>query len=235
MDLVIGIVGSLIAAAIGGASVWGVQRVRLRRDRLRRGLFLGLSDTARVVIVLNHSPRAGPNPAAASARLMTHLDLAVVFELGTLVKGLGIDPVLREAGELIDDGDLTEFVVGGPISNPRADEILRSRLPGTTFAARSSEADQAPRDVIVGGVRYPCVRGVAEYAVVARFRDGRGCSFVIAGQTGLANLAAARLLRRRLDEPSPHWPLTADFARLVVLRNSTQGRASELEEVLDLL
>jgi hypothetical protein len=128
---------------------------------------------------------SSPNEASVHRR-----DVAALVELATLARECGARADLATDGGLAQGfGRLTEFCVGGPVSNPRTATHLRTILRGVTFVT--------PDHIAVDGADYHYGLDAAEYVVLAR---GWGPArdrpvFVLAGQTSLSNLAAARYLQ----------------------------------------
>ncbi|WP_261574553.1 hypothetical protein [Frankia gtarii] len=98
-------------------------------------------------------------------------------------------------------GGRVEFCIGGPFANGRTAGHITTYLPGASFTPYNR--DQPDSIAIVAGssefVREP---GLREYVILARVFPSPHARplFLIAGQTGITNLAGAHFLRCQFEE-----------------------------------
>jgi hypothetical protein len=176
------------SSVVTGSAVWVGQRVRTstRTRTLRR--FLGLigphRDACRIVVGRHHS----------HSHLIHQSDVAAMLEVSALVRATGVQPVVLSAEEAADAADEVEFCISGPTANVRMAAHLRRYLPGLTHAPAIPDS---PRSLalLVGGREFAAERGHSEYVALARVcRPGRAHLFLLDGQTGITNRAAAVFL-----------------------------------------
>lgn len=202
---------NLLASVVAGLAAWLGQQLLGYRRLARRRVFFGAGPGEDVLLVVARH-YASPAPESVHRR-----DVAALVELATIVRDCGgranllTDVTPREVGRT------TEFCVGGPLTNPRTGAHLRSVLVGVSFV----ELTEGFRDsLIVGAEVFPPASGEATHALVAKvvLPDARKPLFVIAGQTALANLAAARFLAASHKKLIREYGLRRSFA--LVLRAS---------------
>jgi hypothetical protein len=216
-DVVLNIVVGLLTSLISGASVWVWSRARMGRRQRERAAFFGLAPGGHCRIV---APEAYGTPRAVSKH-----DLFSIVELAKLMRDLRADLDVVAAGEgTYGVGDMTEFCVGGPSANVRMRSHLARFLPGVevhSFAAGSPRAAA----IIAGGQEFLREPDSREYVLVARLRpDGGRPLFLICGQTGITNRAAASYLRDNYRRISTAHGAVADWCLvLLVLEPSVYG------------
>jgi hypothetical protein len=187
--VILNIVVGLMTSIISGGAVWAWGRARVTRRQRERARFFGLSpgDTCRIV-----APQAFGAP-----RTISKHDLFSIVELAKLMRDLRADLDVVGSGEgTYGVGDLTEFCVGGPTANVRMQSHLARFLPGISI--RSAPPDSPDSGAIVtAGQEFLRERDSREYVLVARIRPPVGGHplFLICGQTGITNRAAASYLR----------------------------------------
>ncbi len=128
---------NLLASIIAGVAVWAAQRLLRLRDAARKRAFFGVDAGAQVLMfVAKH--HSSPRPDSVHRE-----DVATLIELASAVKDCGGEPTLVVAGDVRrESGRLTEYCVGGPISNPRTAAYLRLLFPGVRLElAESTEFD----------------------------------------------------------------------------------------------
>jgi hypothetical protein len=185
-DVVINLVASAIAAVVGWT---GQYLVRYRRI-LRKRSFFGVRPGAEVILfVAKHF--SSPRPQSVHRN-----DVATLVELATAIRECGGLPTLVTSEEGRPEvGRVTEYCVGGPSANPRTAAHARVSLPGVRFGASEPETESS-LPYSVGEREFQRVRGSEQFALLARVRSAESASpvFILAGQTALDNLGAARYL-----------------------------------------
>jgi hypothetical protein len=187
--VILNIVVGLMTSLISGGSVWAWGRARVTRRQRGRARFFGLSpgDTCRIV-----APQAFGAP-----RTITKNDVFSIVELAKLMRDLRADlDVVSSVEGTYGVGDLTEFCVGGPTANVRMQSHLTRFLPGVSILPFASESPKSAA-IVAAGQEFLRERDVREYVLVAKVRpaDGGHPLFLICGQTGITNRAAASYLR----------------------------------------
>jgi hypothetical protein len=183
-DLVI----NLLASAIAAAAAWSVQYLVRYRRTLRKRLFFGVSPGAEVMLfVAKHF--SSPHPLSVHRN-----DVATLVELATTIRESGGLPafVTSEEGRR-EAGRITEYCVGGPSGNPRSAAHLRVALPGVRFGP--GELDPSLH-LLIGDRTFRRSPGTEHFALLARVRPSASTApvFILAGQTAVDNLGAARYL-----------------------------------------
>lgn len=175
---------NLLASVLAGTAVWLGQRLVAYRRLARERSFFGLGVGATVrLIVGRHASSHRENSVHRS-------DVAALVELSALVRECGARADLDGTNRL---GEHTEFCVGGPTTNPRAEAHMRAMLPAVRIAPFDKRTGGLT--LTVGPHRYARRPERLEYALIARCRSGTGRPvFLLIGQTATANLAAARFL-----------------------------------------
>lgn len=187
--VILNIVVGLITSLISGASVWAWGRARVTRRQRERARFFGVSpgDTCRIV-----APQAFGAPRTVSKH-----DVFSIVELAKLMRDLRADLDVVGSGEgTYGVGDLTEFCVGGPTANLRMQSHLARFLPGVSVLSYAPGSGK-PAAIVTAGREFLRERDTREYVLVAKVRlpDGGKPLFLICGQTGITNRAAASYLR----------------------------------------
>ncbi|MGE5291877.1 MAG: hypothetical protein ACM3ML_32725 [Micromonosporaceae bacterium] len=187
--VILNIVVGLITSLVSGASVWAWGRARVTRRQRERARFFGLSpgDTCRIV-----APQAFGAP-----RTISKHDVFSIVELAKLMRDLRADLDVVGAGEgTYGVGDRTEFCVGGPSANVRMQSHLARFVPGVSILSYAPDSPKSAA-IVAAGQEFLRERGSREYVLVAKVRppDGGQPLFLICGQTGITNRAAASYLR----------------------------------------
>lgn len=225
-DLLVQLALGVGSSVVTGSAVWAAQRVRASaRDRsLRR--FLGLigphRDACRIVVGRHHT----------SSRLIHQFDVAAMLEVSALVRATGVQPVVLSAEEAAETADEVEFCISGPSVNARMAAHLRRYLPGLTHAP----ADDTPRSLalLVGGQVFAAERGHTEYAVLARVcRPDRAHLFLVDGQTGITNRAAAVFLAENRSKLRRRFGDDETFVLILRVTDPETYGHREVEEVAD--
>lgn len=181
---------NLLAAFIGAGVAWGWSQMR-RYWTLRRGAaFFGLEPGANCRIVIG---RYREMPASSSR------DIGAMIEALSAIQRFqpGIEGIDSDTPQPV--GDMTEFCIGGPDSNPRTEAHLRTYLTG--IEARSVEDEGHRLEIRTVQNRFKYERGRVEYAVLARIIPSTTAKplFLICGQTAQANRGALYFLRQHYD------------------------------------
>jgi len=194
--VILNIVVGLMTSLISGGSVWAWGRARVTRRQRDRARFFELSpgDTCRIV---------APHTFGAPRTISKH-DLFSIVELAKLMRDLRADLDVVGSGEgTYGVGDVTEFCVGGPTANVRMQSHLGRFLPGVSIRSFAADSPKSAA-IVAAGQEFLRERESREYVLVAKVRpsDGGHPLFLICGQTGITNRAAASYLRdnfRRLS------------------------------------
>jgi hypothetical protein len=111
-------------------------------------------------------------------------------------------------------GDRTEFCVGGPTANVRMQSHLARFLPGVSILSFTPDSPRSAA-IVTADQEFRRERDSREYVLVARVKvpDGGRPLFLICGQTGITNRAAAAYLRDNV------WPVRS--------RSPARGRRPE--------
>lgn len=211
---------NLLASVIAGAAVWVAQRFVRYRRLARQRAFFGLTEGGACQLAV---ARHFSSPSAVSVH---RRDVAALVELAALARECGARADLPSDAALAQEfGRATEFCVGGPAVNPRMATHLRTILPGVTMDPW----------LVVGGEPQPGKPGTVEYVVLARAfgPDGGRPVFLLAGQTALSNLAAARHLARRHGQLGDRFGADRPFALLLRVTESATYGIDYVEEVSD--
>jgi hypothetical protein len=184
---VLDVVINLLASAIAATAAWTGQYLVRHRRIVRKRSFFGVASGAEVMLfVAKHF--SSPRPQSVHRN-----DVATLVELATVIRECGGLPTLVTSEEgRREAGRVSEYCVGGPSANPRTAAHLRVALPGVRFG--SAEPDSLP--FWVGDRAFSRSPGAEQFALLARVRPSASAApvFILAGQTSLDNLAAARYL-----------------------------------------
>ncbi|MGP4000239.1 hypothetical protein [Streptomyces sp. 8N706] len=186
-NIVLGVIATGVAAAIG----WFTRTYLWRRKLRRKQRFFGLPDNSACLLVINRHVSGGDWSVARR-------DVFALLELSALIKDCGAHPevVAHDAAQQ-GFGERTEICLGGPVSNHRMAAHLQSLLPGV----RVNTDDEPGPDrgaFQIGSEQYRMERGSVEYVLLARLTAGQEARpvFLACGQASNANHAAARYLAR---------------------------------------
>ncbi|MFR9675547.1 hypothetical protein [Streptomyces sp. TR06-5] len=211
-EIVLGVLAAGVTAALG----WFARTYLWRRALRRKQRFFGLAPHSECVLVVNRDP-ASPTWSVARRDAFALLDLAA------LVKDCEAHPDIVAHDEAQQGfGERTEFCVGGPASNLRTAAHLRAFLPGVVV---NTEPEPGPDRAAftIGGDRRPMEKGRSEYVLLARLTTGdRGARpvFLLAGQSGVTQQAAARHLARHHRRLARKYGRKGTFCLLLEVRDS---------------
>ncbi|HKD97908.1 MAG TPA: hypothetical protein VKB69_09945 [Micromonosporaceae bacterium] len=213
------------SSVITGTALWSGQRARATLRARSRRRFLGLVGPwrHRCLLVVGRNPRQ-PNSINAH-------DVAAMLEIAALVRPTGAEPLPIAPQEVLAvEGDTVEFCLTGRDANPRTQAHVERWLPGLMIRA-FPEGDVWT----VGDRQFTRDRGKLEYVVLARIcRPDHPHLFLIAGQSGVTNRAAARFLVERLTQLRRRYSDDRSFCLLLrVIAPATYGYR-EIEEVADI-
>jgi hypothetical protein len=155
-----------------------------------------------------------------------------MLEVSALVRATGVQPVVLSVEEAADGADEVEFCISGPSVNARMAAHLRRYLPGLTHAP----ADDTPRSLalLVGGHEFAAERGHTEYVALARVcRPGRAHLFLLDGQTGITNRAAAVFLAENRAGLRRRFGDDETFVLILRVTDPQAYGHREVEEVAD--
>lgn len=220
------VVINLLASAIAAAAAWtGQYLVRYRRIQRKRSFF-GVKAGAEVMLfVAKHF--SSPRPQSVHRN-----DVATLVELATTIRESGGLPTLvtsedgrREAGRV------TEYCVGGPSANPRTAAHARIALPGVRFDPAEPDSSLP---LLVGDRAFRGRPGAEQFALLARVRPSASASpvFILAGQTALDNLGAARYLVANYKRLQKTYG-KRDFCLVLGLREPSTFGADHVHLVAD--
>ncbi|MGW2254891.1 hypothetical protein ACWCXH_32620 [Kitasatospora sp. NPDC001660] len=245
-DSVLNVVLGLVASAISAGLGWLAQALRRRRKVERVRAFFGLPADSECLIVVNR------HATSANSRSVARHDVYALMELAALVKECGARAELVAHDEVRQGlGDKGEFCIGGPTSNERTAAHLASWLPGVEYVP---DPDGRVPVLTVGSTEYRYAdedepTGGHSFVLLARLHPTAGDrpTFLVAGQTAVANHAAVRhlvanhrkLARRHTEDssfvlvlkvvnPKAYGPDVVELAADVTadaLRRSTQTPA----------
>ncbi|MET7700341.1 MULTISPECIES: hypothetical protein [unclassified Streptomyces] len=188
-NIVLGVLGAGISAALG----W-LARTYLWKRRLRRKqAFFGLPDNSESLMVVPRDP--------ASAELAVHrIDVFALLELSALIKDCGAHAQIVSQDTVLQGfGERTEFCVGGPSSNRRMAAHISALLPGIRF---NTDPEPGPDRAAfqIGSERYRMEAGTTEHVILARLTTSEPQQsrpvFLFCGQRAITNQAATRYLAR---------------------------------------
>jgi hypothetical protein len=226
-DLLVQLALGVGSSVVTGGAVWLGQRLRTttRTRTLRR--FLGLvgphRDACRIVVGRHHS----------SPRLIHQFDVAAMLEVSALVRATGVQPVVLSVEEAADATDGVEFCISGPTANARMAAHLRRYLPGLTHAPAQPDSRRSLA-LLVGGREFAAERGQSEYVALARVcRPGRAHLFLLDGQTGITNRAAAVFLAEQRKRLRRRFGDDETFVLLLRVTDPEAYGHREVEEVAD--
>lgn len=127
-------------------------------------------------------------------------DVYTFIEILRIVNEVGGQPVIVPHNQTIEAaGTLTEFCIGGPLSNSRTKAHLSNYLKGVIINpyddTKNSMAILTKEDMFF------YERGEKEYSVLAKFwpKTENAPIFLICGQTAVSNRAAAYFLAQNYD------------------------------------
>jgi hypothetical protein len=189
----------------------------------RRAAFLGLKPGGTCLIVMpNHWQKPGSS---------SHGDVHTMIEVATLAHEAGCPiAVLPADGLHENNGDRTEFCIGGPTSNPRTAGHLAAYLPGVTYRAFTARRNAGA--ILVGGRLFGFDHGRQEHALVAKFTPPHSSRpvIVIFGQRSIDNQAAIHFLTREYRSLANTVASADQFCLIVrVASSDTYGyQATEL-------
>ncbi|MBA0052154.1 hypothetical protein E0L36_14970 [Streptomyces sp. AJS327] len=225
MEIVLGVVATGVAAAVG----WFARTYLWRRKLRRRQRFFGLPDNSECLLVVNRE--------AGTERSVARHDVFALLELSALIKDCGAhaDVVTHEAAGQ-GFGERTEFCVGGPVSNLRMAAHLQSLLPGVQI---NTDVEPGPDrgSFAIGGERYRMENGTSEHVLLARLTAGQNGDirpvFLFCGQHSITNQAAARYLVRHNARLARKYGQNGNFCLLLKVVNSQAYGADVVELISD--
>lgn len=226
-EIVLGVMGAGIAAAVG----WLARTYLWRRKLRRKQRFLGLPTNSECMLVVNR------DAAGTSEWAVARHDVFALLELSALIKDCGAhaDVIAHDTAHQ-GFGERTEFCVGGPVSNRRMAAHLQSLLPGV---AVNTDMEPGPERgaFSIGGERYLLENGTAEYVLLARLTAGQAENtrpvFLFCGQRSITNQAAARYLARHHSRLARKYGLGGDFCLLLRVVNSQAYGPDVVELISD--
>jgi hypothetical protein len=162
-------------------------------------------------------------------------DLAATIDVAALVEQAGGDTELvMNVEDMHGVGSTTEFCIGGPLANRRAQAHLSRYAPG--FHVNPWPEDPTVT-MTIGESRFEQVIGEEEYALIFKILIGgnpKAPVWVICGQVAVCNQAAARYLRRNLRQLRRRFGTDRPFCLAIRVINSQIYGYEHVEEVGDL-
>ncbi|GAB2831482.1 hypothetical protein [Streptomyces daliensis] len=226
-EIVLGVLAAAVTAALGWFARTYLWRRRLRRTQR----FFGLPDNSECLLIVNRDP--------ATAELAVHRrDVYALLELSALIKDCRAHAnIISHETAQQGFGERTEFCLGGPASNRRTLAHLRSLLPGVSV---NPDPEPGPDRAAftIGSERYRMDKGITEYVLLARLTAGQQDGdtprpvFLLCGQSGITNQAAARYLARHHARLGRKYGPTGTFCLLLKVVNS-QAYGPDVVELVD--
>jgi hypothetical protein len=175
----------------------------------------------------------GRKPSAPDS--IQHADVGALLEIAALVRGAGAEPRRLSAAEAaVSDGNVVEFCISARDANPRTEAHLKRYAPELTFHPYEPGSINSLA-FAVDSTLYIRQPGVSEYVVLARVcRRGRPHLFLISGQTGVTNRAAARFLIEELPRLARRFGASRSFCLLLRVIEPAIFGYGEVEEIADL-
>ncbi|MEY9876461.1 hypothetical protein ABH931_005971 [Streptacidiphilus sp. MAP12-33] len=195
----LGVTSSAVSALLAWLVQTGLRRRRLERKRA----FFGLHGGSEALLVVPRKAGTTDND-----RVIAQMDAYALMELSALVYECGGQYTVQPAHQIRQGiGDRAEFCIAGPSVNERTAAHLKLKFPG--FSHKTM-------DFVIGGETYLREPGVADHVLIARVAVGSQGqpTFLICGQTAVANLAAVRHLRHAYRELSHKHGTDSTFALL---------------------
>jgi hypothetical protein len=187
-DIVIGLVTTIIGAGIGWSWERAKSSLRLRRTA---GFFGVLPDDPCRLVMGQYREL----PATS------HRDMAALVEVMGIVQPLRPEVIVTLGDSTLEPvGDVTEFCIGGPDSNPRTTAHLHQVLTGVT--ARSYRDQNHSLEISTQTNTYRYSAGKDEYVILSKILASLNAKplFLICGQTAIANQGALFYLRNHEKE-----------------------------------
>jgi len=131
-------------------------------------------------------------------------DVRALVEVASIANDGGVEFQIFQPDQFQGGiGSQVEFCIGGPFSNHRAAGHMATYLPGVSFTPYNRELPDSIA-IVAGGSEFIREPNLREYVILARVFPNPSARplFLIAGQTGVTNLAAAHFLRSRFEEMS---------------------------------
>ncbi len=179
----------LVTSVLSGGSVLAWRHVKDARILRRKAVFFGLRPGGTCLIIMNNHWQ---KPGSTS-----HNDVHTMIEVAALAHEAGCPISVLPADDLRENnGDRTEFCIGGPTSNPRTAGHLATHLPGVRYLPHSTRRDSGA--IVVGGKQFLFDHGRRGHALIAKFIPiYSSCPvIVIYGQRSIDNRAAIHFLKR---------------------------------------
>jgi hypothetical protein len=225
-NVVLGVLSSAFSAGLA----WAVQALLRRRRLERKRAFFGMRPGSEALLVVPR--KAG---SADSDRIVAQNDVYALMELSALAHECGGQYAVKPANQIRQGiGDRAEFCIGGPTANERTAAHLRLKLPGFVHSAEW-EAGNVNQFVLGGSERFTREPGVVDYALLARIAVGAQGqpTFLVCGQTAVANLAVVRHLTRNYRELSRKYHAGSTFALLFKVLQPDNYGSDVIELVAD--
>lgn len=211
-DIVLGVLAAGVVASLG----WFARTYLLRRRLRRTQRFFGLPPNSECLLVVKRD-------RATTEWSVARPDVYALLELSGLVRACGANADLVAHDETQQSfGERTEFCLGEPGANSRTAAHLRMLLPGVSVDGGDAGGERGA--FTVAGKRYPVDEGAGEHVLLARLTAGGGEDtrpvFLIAGQSGVADQAAARYLARHQARLTRKYGRRGAFCLLLKVLNS---------------
>jgi hypothetical protein len=210
-SVVVNVAIGLLTSIVSGGLVWVWQRLSRFRRQSRRAAFLGLSGAGECVIVIGHQMN---NPHG-----IHRADVNALVEVASIVNDVGARFRILQPDQFQEGaGGCVEFCLNGPDSNSRTAGHLATHLPGVTF----KPYEPGRRDSIAiaaGNLQFIRERTQREYVVLAKITPGPASRpvFLLAGQTAVANHAAAHYMRSNLDKMRRDYGVDRRFCLILAV------------------
>ncbi|WP_041938793.1 MULTISPECIES: hypothetical protein [Frankia] len=193
-SIVVNVAIGVPTSVVTGSLVWSWRRVEFLRRKGRYGAFFGLSGAGECAVVIGQQMN---NPFGVQRS-----DVRALVEVASIANDGGTGFQIFQSDQFREGtGGRVEFCIGGPFANNRTAGHIATYLPGAGFTPyRRDQPDSIA--IVAGGSEFVREPGLREFVIMARVFPSPGARplFLIAGQTGVTNLAAAHYLRCRFEE-----------------------------------
>lgn len=226
LSIVAGVASSLLAIFI----VWLNQVLKQKIKNRKLKIILDLAGSECLISV----------PSIRSFKgsvLVAHQEIYAFGFLSDLVRKIGVEPVIIPASNISDNQALyDEFCVGGPPSNARTDEILKTYIPDFEFVlTENALGEQDPSKGWIHGYRLGEKlterNSRTEYCFLAKIRTVYGQTIhLVFGITGLGSSAAAYYLKKNA---SNIYKMFGEKNYFLVLRYTNRFGYGSVHKLID--
>ncbi len=192
-SIVVNVAIGILTSVVSGSLVWSWQQVKRLQRKSRYHAFFGFSAARECVIIVGQQMN---NPLG-----IHRSDVRALVEVASIATDGGVVFQIFQPDQFRGGiGGRVEFCIGGPYANHRTAGHMTTYLPGVRFKPYDRDRHDSIA-IVAGNTEFICEANQREYVILARafsFSRGRPL-FLIAGQSGITNLAAAYFLRSQFD------------------------------------